>query len=217
MSSWIPTTVASSLADLESLAKEVNRLSAEDPLGEALHFLSNWLIVRSCGHIEITEQACVEDLFDRCFGSVVHHYVDSTAFRSGRNPNPSNLISLLKQIDPSGQLAIQLKDYLKTEGHDDEGCLALLDTLKDHLEAIVGARNSIVHGYSLHLTADTAVGRCEVAKRISEWYLDVFAPQGVAERIILGEAASEHESINEVRRQTAVQRLGLRREEDRET
>lgn len=213
MSSWLPTTVASSLADLESLAKEVKRLSAEDPLGDALHFLSNWLVVRSCGHIEITEQACVEDLFDRCFGSVVHHYIDSTAFRSGRNPNPGNLINLLKQIDSSGQLATMLKDYLKTESRDDEGCLTLLNTQKDYLEAIVGARNSIVHGYSFHLTAEAAVEQCEVAKRISEWYLDVFAPQGAAERIILDEVTSERESINAVRRQTAALSLGLEAEE----
>lgn len=210
MPSWIPTTVASSLADLESLSKVVRQQSKDDPFGDALYFLANWLIVRSCGHIEITEQACVEDLFDRCFGSVVHHYVDSTAFRTGRNPNFDNLNSLLRQIDLSGRLASELKDFLSVEY---QGCTKnpiIQGTYKNCLKTIVDGRNSIVHGYSFHITAETALEYSEVAKSISEWYLKMFEPQGDAEKIILGSFPDGQESINQARRQTAAQKLELR-------
>ncbi len=209
MHSWIPTTVANSLADLKSLYKEIERLNKNDPLGESLHFLSNWLIVRSCGHIEITEQACIEDLFDRCFGSVVHHYVDHTAFRTGRNPNPDNLIGLLKQIDPSKTLATKLKEFLRTVYQGSGGLSMTQNTYKEYLNTIVDSRNSIVHGYSFHITADIAMEYSKVTEAISDWYLACFVPQGEAEETILNGAMDERVSINEVRRQNAAQQLGI--------
>ena len=80
------------------LSNMLKKASEEDPFDEDVFQLSNWLIVRACGHLEITEKACVGNLFYRLYGNVVYDYLISTTFSKGRNPHPDTLKSLLKTL-----------------------------------------------------------------------------------------------------------------------
>lgn len=209
MPEWIPTTVDNSLSDLERLEKEVERINSRDPLSDSLHFLSNWLLVRSCGHIEIVEQACIEDLFDRCFGGAAHHYIDCTAFRSGRNPSFSNLKNMLDKIDKSKSLSKQFKEFVNSDYSTDPTSSGERGTFQNYLERMICGRNAIVHGYSFPLTPKNALVYPRIAVAISDWYLTVFSPGGFAESIITSDELQRSDSINLARRERAAHNLGI--------
>lgn len=205
----MPTTVDRSLDDLNRLTEEVRRINISDPWSDALHFLSNWLLVRSCGHIEIVEQACIEDLFDRCFGSAVHHYIDCTSFRSGRNPSFANLKGMLERIDKSGRLSNQFKEFIDSDYSDELAPSGERGTYRNYLQRMIDGRNAIVHGYSFPLSPNSAVVYPRVAISISEWYLTSFAPDGVAESIVTSDELQRADSINLTRRERAARNLGV--------
>lgn len=209
MPKWIPTTVDSSLTDLLRLTGEVERINGNDPWSDALHFLSNWLLVRSCGHIEIVEQACIEDLFDRCFGGAVHHYVDCTSFRSGRNPSYTNLKGMLDKIDKSGGLSESFKEFINSDYSDGLTSSGERGTYKNYLQCMIDGRNAIVHGYSFQLSYINAIVYPRIAISISDWYLTQFSPGGAAERIITSDELQRSDSINVVRRERAARNLGI--------
>ena len=183
MSSWMPTTVGSSLTDLDALREIVRRTQADDPLSDSLQFLSNLLLVRSCGHMETTEKTCIEDLFERMYGRVVHDYVDKTTFRTGKNPNYEKLSETLGLIDATGVIKKDLKNRLSQPFvHDSQ--VGLPDTCRNCLDALVKARNSVVHGYSLHIQSAEALAYSELSIQLSNWYLDYFKPGGAAEAVL---------------------------------
>lgn len=209
MPKWIPATVDRSQNDLIRLKEEVERINISDPWSDALHFLSNWLLVRSCGHIEIVEQACIEDLFDRCFGGAVNHYIDCTSFRSGRNPNFANLKGMLEKIDKSGCLSKLFKNFINSDYSDKLTSSGERGTYQNYLQCMIDGRNAIVHGYSFPLSPNNAIIYPDIAISISEWYLTTFAPNGVAESIVTSDKLQRADSINSTRRERAARNLGI--------
>lgn len=185
MCRWSPNTVQASLRELEVAKSVVSRLQNENPFSDHLPFISNWLIVRSCGHLEATERACIEDLVDRLYGRTVHDYIYQSLFRSGRNPSPDNLKSTLGLIDRSGRLKGSLKDYLSRPANEVPGGNNLsCSTLNDALNEAVKQRNHVVHGYATHPDARSALAYAEVAIRVSDWYLSIFEPGGQAQTVL---------------------------------
>lgn len=180
MNEWMPTTVGSSLADLTALQSLVR---STDPLSDSLQFLSNLLLVRSCGHMETTEKTCIEDLFERLYGRVVHDYLDKTTFRSGRNPSPKNLTETLGLIDGSNSIKSELKELL-SQPFVHTSMVDFPPTCRECLDKLVKNRNSVVHGYSLHVQSIEALAYSDLSIQISNWYLDFFRPGGRAEEVM---------------------------------
>lgn len=185
MCKWSPNTVQASLRELEVTKNAVSKLQNENPLSDYLSFISNWLIVRSCGHLEVTERACIEDIVDRLYGHTVHDFIDQSLFKSGRNPNPDNLKGVLHKLDKSDALKSSLKDYLSgptrcMPGGNNLSCA----TLNDALNEAVDQRNHVVHGYTTHPGARSALAYSEVILSVSEWYLSTFKPGGQAETVL---------------------------------
>lgn len=191
MCRWSPNTVQASLRELEVTKNNVSRLQNENPLSDYLPFISNWLIVRSCGHLEVTERACIEDLVDRLYGHTVHDFIDQSLFKSGRNPNPSNLKGVLHNIDKSDTLKKSLKNYLSGPTSSVPGGNILsCATLNEALNEAVDQRNHVVHGYTTHPDARSALAYAEVVLSVSDWYLSTFKPGGQAQAILTSRDAS---------------------------
>ncbi|WP_147385450.1 hypothetical protein [Propionibacterium ruminifibrarum] len=195
---WIPETVAHSLNEMLHLVKEVKLFHESEPLSNTLHFLCNWLLVRSCGHIEVTEQACIENLYQRKFGAVVYHYLDETSFKTGRNPRYSNLLMILKRIENGDILASNLKSFLDNDYLEGK-------KYKDYLEMIVEGRNAIVHGYSFDIEAIRALDCARASAAISNWYLEQFKPGGIAEQAVSQDDEPSESANHRRRKKTATQ------------
>ena len=180
MNNWMPTTVGSSLADLTALQSLVRSM---DPLSDSLQFLSNLLLIRSCGHLDTTEKACIEDLFERLYGRVVHDYLDKTTFRSGRNPSYKNLAETLGLIDGSKSIKGELKAHL-SQPFIHNSKVDFPQTYRECLDRLVNNRNSVVHGYSLHIQSHEALAYSDLSIQISNWYLSFFKPGGRAEEVL---------------------------------
>ncbi len=190
--SWAPATVEQSLESLHALSGLLEKACTENPLSDDVFHLSNWLIVRSCGHLETTEKACIGNLFNLLYGSAVYDYLTETSFSRGRNPNPDTLSDLLKKVvgrqrrDSPEALHRRFASFMSSEF--DEACYEEFAnrSYRDCLKVVVESRNSLVHGVGAGRPWKMALDSAVIAERVGEWYIREFSPNGHAHSLLGG-------------------------------
>lgn len=160
---WPPWEVTSSLANLRQL-----RILVEDPKGagiepEPLGWLARLLIVRSCGYLEQTVNACAKGYLQAKSGGPVRAFGLSWLVKA-RNPTPDSLLLLAGRFDDG------LRESLAQTLDENDRRLA------DALSALVSIRNRIAHGENEGTGRDRSLALSSASEAIADWWISSLKP-----------------------------------------
>lgn len=159
--SWPSLKILSSRNQLEKLRKTLEDYPTDDIEVEAA--LCRFLVLRSCGHVELCLEQGVVDFLEKTAPPHVHGYIRSGMFK-GRNPWPNRIEELLGAFfDDWGR---QIKEFLDA---DDE-------LLNRELKFLIQKRNSIAHGQSEGVARRKALDLCDYAILLADKIIDIVAP-----------------------------------------
>lgn len=162
---WPPSEVTKSLIDLKDLYGVVlsNRKSHKNV--EANNYLSRYLTVRCCGHIEIATSECLIGFVMRHVQPSIEDYIRET-YIAWKTPNGDYLKKMAKRV--SRELERDLSRFLKEPFYD--------STIGGSLTTLTKVRNSIAHGKNSAITVEAALHYYALAIKISGWYTERLAP-----------------------------------------
>ena len=126
-------------------------------------YLSRFLVIRSCGHIEYSLDKATSLLVHEKASPDVHNYVETGLFK-GRSPRPGRLVESVTRF--SRQWGIHLEEKLDA----DDGLL------RRELEFLVDRRNKIAHGQSESIGRRKALSLCDYALVVANEILDLMNP-----------------------------------------
>lgn len=159
--SWPGRKISLSRNALVDLMRCVDNLDGDNADVES--YLSKLLVVRSCGHIELTLEQGILDSLEGRTDPHISSYIKSGFFK-GRNPQPERIKSLLGSFHSDWEYKIsELLDA------DDE-------YLHRELKFLVSRRNNIAHGQSESVGRRKALDLCQYALKISDEILRIVRP-----------------------------------------
>lgn len=160
--SWPSLDVLNSRTQLDKLRKTLEGSTGDDSEVEAA--LCRFLVVRSCGHIELSLEQGLLDCLEGSTAPHVHRYIRSGMFK-GRNPKPDRIEKLLG--DFHSEWRTQIKNALD---ENDE-------ILRRELAFLVQKRNKIAHGQSDGIGKRKALDLCNYAIELSDKILQILSPE----------------------------------------
>lgn len=152
---WPPQEVGLIARGLDDLAAGVQN-SSERSIEEQI-WLTRFLIVRTCGYLEVATHEMVNEHILVKSGGTVQSFALSWLERS-RTPSPDNLGTLLGRLD--GNLRNDFDDFLAANDK----------YLLDHLYALVARRHLVAHGRNEGVNSQKALEWVKVAKEIADWF-----------------------------------------------
>ena len=171
---WPTTEYLNSLSDLKDFEQLLSSDLGRADLIDEVDALGKYLIIRSCGHIEIASSECVLSFLERHTNKSLDKYIRST-YKTYRSPNVDNLSDSLKKIGKS--VFEDFKTYM-SEQQSSNG-----EKNSDTLKQLVDARNKIAHGKSIVETQKDSLIYSVFAEELGRWYEEYFKPGGNADKL----------------------------------
>lgn len=157
---WPPQDVSQSRSRLLELRRVVDSFDGEDGAHSAM---GRFLVVRSCGHIEYTFDACLADFAERSSHPAIASHVRGGLFR-GRNPRPDDLVDRMTRMRPAW--GASLASFMD----ENDG------RLRRELSLLVDRRNSISHGQNEGIGVRKALDLSDMAIEVGDWVSDQLDP-----------------------------------------
>lgn len=130
---------------------------------EALGWLSRLLVVRSCGYLEQTVNACARGYVQAKSGGLVRSFSLTWLART-RNPSYDALMEL------AGRFDLVLRDDLERALEADDR------RLRQDLHALVDRRNRIAHGENEGIGRDRALSLSGSSEALADWWILALNP-----------------------------------------
>ena len=122
------------------------------------------LVVRACGHLELTFIDSFCSFAESRSNEMVANFVRKS-FSKGLNPRKIRLVGTLEKLDPS--FASALNAYLDEAGK----------VRSELLETLVSTRNKIAHGQSESTNTRKALELTDFSLEFSEWISQILSPK----------------------------------------
>ena len=182
--SWVPVDIRESLGHLHETRQFLNelQLTGKTEGGKliggnndtAVRLLKNYLVIRSCGHVETTLRSSIRESAqkhsDPAFANLIEKYI----LRSGENPRSENVARKLKALNE--EFASNWKDFLSDshEYRDEVYGAETIDTYGCSLQYLVEQRNMVAHGEEVTLSETDAVRLSVAAEHIAVHIVSIF-------------------------------------------
>jgi hypothetical protein len=125
--------------------------------------LCRFLVIRSCGYLEIsTVEICRAYVYAKS-GGPVRSFAHSWLERSG-NPQPGYLIKLIGRFDAT--MASEFEQFIADED----------SRIKRDIDFLVNRRNRIAHGESEGINQARAIQLKEISCEVADWFILRFNP-----------------------------------------
>jgi hypothetical protein len=155
------------LMNLDRGLRRVAQLVEHPAAGESdevTRALARFLIVRTCGHLELTvHECCLTYVRSKSFGRIKDF--SESWLKRVENPTPDRLLELVGRFDLS--LKADLLELF--ERNDGE--------LRREISFLVGKRNTVAHGESEGIGPRKALDLLDYSKLLTDWFILSFDPR----------------------------------------
>ncbi|WP_314025925.1 HEPN domain-containing protein [Olsenella uli] len=172
--SWPTTEYRNSLSDLKDFEQLLSSDLGRVDLTDEVDALGKYLIIRSCGHIEIASSECVLSFLERHTSKNLDKYIRST-YKTWASPYANNLSGSLKKIEES--ISRDFMAFMSRQQSSNG------EKNSDTLKQLVDARNRIAHGKSTVKTQKDSLVYSTFAEELGRWYEEYFKPGGCADKL----------------------------------
>lgn len=161
---WPPLILQNSRVELTKLVETLDKLD-DSTSDDFVKYLSRFLVIRACGHIEFSLAEAVSLHSEHRSHPYIASYVRSGLSNSGRNPKPGSISEILKRLSPDW--AAEFDEMMAEDS----------DLYSRELSFLVDRRNKIAHGQSEGVGRRKALDLAKIALHIADWIIETLNPK----------------------------------------